>query len=137
MPLGVLAPTRDETMYCPTPMAAFPPKRSKASVQPAVPMLASSRKLPAVTLPKLSRLLMIDALPAGTDGPKCTLLTVTSSVGELNGTAPPSLLLGVGGGKQAEKVAATSSVELIDERRMRHGTLSRWRASRVALRMLP
>src|SRR5215475_12850259 len=103
MPPGVLVPTLELTVYCPTPMAALDPKRSKASEQPALPMLASRRKLPAVTLPNWSRLLTIAAEPAGTDGPKCTPLTVTSSVGEVKPPAPPSLPPGDAdgcGGKQ-------------------------------------
>src|SRR4051794_10373039 len=92
MPLGVALVTRVETVYWPTPMAAPGPKRSKESVQPALPMLASRRKAPAVTVPNWSRLLTIEAVPAGTDGPKCTPLTVTSSVGDEKPTAPPSLL---------------------------------------------
>src|SRR4051812_10041816 len=108
-------------------MAALGPKRSKASEQPALPMLASRRKLPAVTVPNWSRLLTTEAVPAGTDGPKCTPLTVTSSSGEGKAPepAPPSLSdEGCGGGKQAEKVAATRNVAPSDRRRMRLANLS-------------
>src|SRR3954463_3424705 len=118
------------------PMPALGPKRSKASVQPALPMLASRRKLPAVTLPNWSRLLTIDAVPAGTDGPKWWPLMVTSSVGELKGTAPPPSVPDEDcGGKQAEKVSAASSVTPDEMRPMQPRRLARWRAGEPARKL--